>query len=200
MSTATREPVLLRRIARLEATVDRLAGDLGAMRAELQQARPQRALAPAAADADRPEPSPFTPATGGLAAARARGEAARVQWVRDGLVIPGAQLANAWGLTRQALAAAAGRGELFSVKVGRRLFYPQAFEPLDRDTVAQVCRALGALGSSEKLMFWLHPHGTLQGASVPAALAAGTEPARIARLARAWARERGVVGHGPAAT
>jgi hypothetical protein len=36
-------------------------------------------------------------ATGGLAGATARGEAARVQWVKDGLVVPGEQLAQAWG-------------------------------------------------------------------------------------------------------
>lgn len=39
-------------------------------------------------------------AGGGLAGAISRGEAARVQWVKDGLVVPGAQLAQAWGLTR----------------------------------------------------------------------------------------------------
>jgi hypothetical protein len=97
-------------------------------------------------------------ATGGLAGA-ARGEAARVQWVKDGLVVPGEQLAQAWGLTRQALAPAADRGEVFAVKVGNRLYYPQAFLGMDREAVAAICRALGDLGASEKLMFWLREHG-----------------------------------------
>ena len=65
--------------------------------------------------------------TGGLAGASARGEAGRVQWVKAGLVVPGERLAQAWGLTRQVLAAATDRGEVFAVKVGNRLYYPQAF-------------------------------------------------------------------------
>jgi hypothetical protein len=130
-------------------------------------------------------------ATGGLAGATARGEAARVQWVKDGLVVPGEQLAQAWGLTRQALAPAADRGEVFAVKVGNRLYYPQAFLGMDREAVAAICRALGDLGASEKLMFWLHEHGALAARSVSAALEAGTALAKVERLAAAWARERG---------
>jgi hypothetical protein len=130
-------------------------------------------------------------ATGGLAGATARGEAARVQWVKDGLVVPGEQLAQAWGLTRQALAPAADRGEVFALKVGNRLYYPQAFLGMDREAVAAICRALGDLGASEKLMFWLREHGALAGKSVAAALEAGTGLAKVERLAAAWARERG---------
>ena len=135
-------------------------------------------------------PSPAL-ARGGLAGATARGEAARVQWVKDGLVVSGEQLAHSWGLTRQALAPAAERGEVFAVKIGNRLYYPQAFLDLDRETVATVCRALGDLGPSEKLMFWLREHGALAGKSVAAALEAGTALAKVERLAAAWARERG---------
>ena len=122
----------------------------------------------------------------GLAGATARGEAARVQWVRDGLVVPGEQL----GLTRQALAPASDRGEVSAVKVGNRLCYPQAFLGLDRDAVAIVCRALGGLGSSEKLMFWLRDHGALAGKSVAVVLEARVALAKVERLAAAWARER----------
>jgi hypothetical protein len=132
---------------------------------------------------------------GGLAGATARGEAARVRWVKDGLVVPGEQLAQAWGLTRQALAPAAVRGEVFAVKVGNRLYYPQAFLGLDRETVATVCRALGDLSPSEKLMFWLRDHGALAGQSAAAALESGAPVSQVERLARAWARERGAA-HG----
>lgn len=86
-------------------------------------------------------------ATGGLAGATARGEAARVQWIKDGLVVPGEQLAQAWGLTCQALAPAIVRGEVFAVKVGNRLYYPQAFLEMDRGAVAAICRASGDLGA-----------------------------------------------------
>ena len=122
-----------------------------------------------------------------------------MQWVKDGLVVPGEQLAQAWGLTRQALAPAADRGEVFAVKIGNRLYYPQAFLGLDRETVATVCRALGELGASEKLMFWLREHGALGGKGVAAALDAGIAVAKVERLAVAWARERGAARVTPAA-
>ncbi len=109
--------------------------------------------------------------------------------------MPGEQLAQAWGLTRQALAPAADRGDLFAVKVGNRLHYPQAFLDMDREAVAAICRALGELGASEKLTFWLHEHGALAGKSVAAAMVAGTGLAQVQRLAAAWARERGA-SHG----
>ena len=80
-------------------------------------------------------------------------------------MVPGEQLAQAWGLTRQALAPAADRGEVFAVKIGNRLYYPQAFLALDRDAVAKVCRALGDIGASEKLMFWLREQGVGRGAA-----------------------------------
>lgn len=196
MSSEVSTPVLLRRIAQLEITVGRLREDLGSLRSAmskqgLQTPRTRDVRARAAhtdasiADTQRVQ------ATGGLAGAIARGEAARVQWVKDGLVVPGEQLAQAWGLTRQALAAAADRGEVFSVKVGNRLYYPEAFLGMERETVAGICRALGDLGASEKLMFWLRDHGSLAGKSAAVALAAGVPVVKIERLAAAWARERG---------
>lgn len=198
MSTDLSTPVLLRRIARLEATVGRLSADLGSLRSAvskqgLQTPARQRGRT---ASAERPmEESRPTQAAGGLAGAAVRGEAARVRWVKDGLVVPGEQLAQAWGLTRQALAPAAERGEVFAVKVGNRLYYPQSFLGMDRESVATVCRALGELGSSEKLVFWLRDHGALAGKSVVAALEAGVPLAKVERLAAAWARERGAA-HG----
>ena len=187
---------MLRRIAQLEAAVGRLSEDLGSLRSaiskqgvELARARGVRVRVahPKSSTTD----NPHAQATGGLAAATARGEAARVQWVKAGLVVPGEQLAQAWGLTRQALAPAAERGEVFAVKVGNRLYYPQSFLGMDRESVARVCRALGDLGSSEKLMFWLRDHGALAGKSVAAALEAGVPLAKVERLAAAWAHERG---------
>jgi len=196
MSTNLSTPALLRRIAQLEATVGRLSEDVGSLRSAVRKqglqvpkqlgVRKRAALGEGSiADPQRAQ------AAGGLAGATARGEAARVQWVKDGLVVPGEQLAQAWGLTRQALAAAAERGEVFAVKVGNRLYYPRSFLDLDRHSVGAVCRALGQLGPSEKLMFWLHGHGALAGKSVPGALETGISLAKVQRLATAWARERG---------
>ena len=196
MSTDLNTPVLLRRIARLEATVGRLSKDLGSLRSAvskqgLQMPRTRGVQARVAHAKTTTADNQDASARGGLAGAMARGEAARVQWVRDGLVVPGEQLAQAWGLTRQALAPAADRGEVFAVKVGNRLYYPAAFLGMDREAVAAICRALGDLGASEKLMFWLREHGALAGRSVAAALEAGTGLAKAVRLAAARARGRG---------
>jgi hypothetical protein len=197
MSTDLSTPVLLRRIAQLEATVGRLSEDLGSLRSavskqglQLPRTRGVRARVAHATKSSTAD-NQHAQDTGGLAGATARGEAARVQWVKDGVVVPGEQLAQAWGLTRQALAPAADRGEVFAVKVGNRLYYPQAFLGMDREAVAAICRALGDLGASEKLMFWLREHGALSGRSVAAASEAGTGLAKVERLAAAWARERG---------
>ena len=204
MHTDLSTPVLLRRIARLEATVGRLSEDLGSLRSAVSQQGLQlpttRGVRPRSAQAKSfPTETKHAGAAGGLAGATARGEAARVQWVKDALVVPGEQLAQAWGLTRQALAPAADRGEVFAVKVGNRLYYPQAFLGMDRETVAAICRALGDLGASEKLMFWLRDHGALAGRSVAAALEGGMAMAKVERLAAAWARERGAA-HGARST
>ena len=196
MRTDARTPVLLRRIAQLEATVGRLSKDLCSLRSAvgkqgLHSLVPSRGRKrPLAAADPTTEPSRAV-AAGGLAGAAARGEAARVQWVKDGVVVPGEQLAKAWGLTRQALAPAAERGDVCAVKIGNRLYYPRSFLVLDREAVATVCRALGSVGSSEKLIFWLRDHGALAGKSVAAALEAGVPVAKVERLAYAWARERG---------
>lgn len=204
MSTEHSTPVLLRRIAQLEAAVGRLSEDIGSLRSAVSK---QGVALPGArgvrARVAHPQSSTtnhaHAQAIGGLAGATARGEAARVQWVKSGLVAPGEQLAQAWGLTRQALAPAADRGEVFAVKVGNRLYYPQAFLGMDREAVAAICRALGDLGASEKLMFWLRDHGALAGKSVAAALEAGVAVAKVERLAEAWARERGAA-HGARST
>jgi hypothetical protein len=196
MSTSVNSPVLLRRIAQLEASMGRLSEDLGSLRLAvskqgLQLPRARSVRARAAQVESVPAHTQCAQPAGGLTAATARGEAARVQWVTDGLVVPGEQLAQAWGLTRQALAPAADRGEVFAVKVGNRLYYPHAFLGMDRETVAVICRALGELGATEKLMFWLRDHGVLAGKNASAALESGIAVAKVERLAVAWVRERG---------
>jgi len=196
MSNSLSTPVLLRRIAQLEAAVGRLGEDLGSLRMAVSKQGLQlpmaRIIRTRASQAKQlPKDTQQDQVAAGLAGAALRGEAARVQWVKDGLVVPGEQLAKAWGLTRQALAPAADRGEIFAVKVRNRLYYPQAFLGIERETVAAICRALGGLGASEKLMFWLRDHGTLSGKSVAAALEAGLALTHVERLAAAWARERG---------
>jgi hypothetical protein len=56
---------------------------------------------------------------------------------------------------------------------------------MDREAVAAVCRALGNLDASEKLMFWRREHGALAGKNVAAALDGGAALAKAERLAAA---------------
>jgi hypothetical protein len=129
-------------------------------------------------------------ARGGLLAAQARGAAARARWIEDGLVVPGSQLAQAWGTPQETLAMDTDSGEVVSIAIVGREYFPKALLSLDRLTAGAICRALRRLQDIEKLMFWLRDHGVLGGRSVAAALEAGTPTANVTALAEAWARER----------
>lgn len=127
-------------------------------------------------------------ASGGVAGAVARGEKLLQGWVQDGILIPSAALGSSWGITRQALDQAVERGELFSLKIAGRRYYLTELRDITREQTAQVCCALGKLSPSEKLMFWLHAHGGLQGSTPVVAIQAG-QLARTVQLAQAWALE-----------
>ncbi|HQZ85651.1 MAG TPA: hypothetical protein PLB21_08520 [Actinomycetota bacterium] len=111
--------------------------------------------------------------------------------MQEGPVVPGERLASSWGLTRQALAPAAQHGEIFAVKVGNRLYDPQAFLGMDRRDVATLCRALGELDATGKLMFWLREHGSQAGQKVADALGGGHPAGPGGTPGRGWAQERG---------
>jgi hypothetical protein len=115
-----------------------------------------------------------------------------VNLVVAGELIPAEHLANAWGLTRQALSAAAQRGEVSVVKVSNRVYCPAVFLALPRESVSQLCRALGSMEPMEKFIFWTREHGALGGKTVAAALESGRPLGRVVQLAQAWALERGV--------
>lgn len=121
----------------------------------------------------------------------AQGEARRVAWVRDGLVIPSSTLAEAWGRTRQALDQACARGELFAVKVGKNKYYPADFVELNADAIKWVSQALRGDDSVAKFIFWTRKHGGLGGRTIAQALKAG-EVARATELALGWSDERGL--------
>ena len=127
----------------------------------------------------------------GLGAAALRGQEAVARWIEEGTLMASAEFAQAWGLSRQALDQAVERGELFSMKLGNKRFYPRELLRLDRPTVARVCKALGDASAVEKLVFWLRQHGGLGGASAVDAAAAGKTD-RVVQLAQAWAEENGL--------
>lgn len=127
----------------------------------------------------------------GLDAAALRGQEAVARWIEDGTLMASAEFAQAWGISRQALDQAVERGELFSMKLGNKRFYPHELLRLDRPTVARVCKALGDASAAEKLVFWLRRHGGLGGVSAVDA-AAGGKVDRVAQVAQAWAEENGL--------
>lgn len=131
-----------------------------------------------------------TSARGGLAAAEVRGASARAQWIREGLVVLGPQLAQAWGIPQEALATTSASGEVVSIHIDNCQYYPAALLSIDRLTAGAICRALRNLHDTERVMFWLRDHGALGGRNVALALKAGTPTARVNALAEAWARER----------
>ena len=101
--------------------------------------------------------------TASASAAVTSGEAARLEWVTSGEVVPAKKLAGAWGLTPQALGPAAKRGQLFAVVIKGLRYYPKEFLKLERDDVAAVCKQLEPLEPSQKLFFWKQQHGALGG-------------------------------------
>lgn len=131
-----------------------------------------------------------TSARGGLADAEVRGASARAQWIREGLVVLGPHLAQAWGIPQEALATTSASGEVVSIHIDNCQYYPAALLSIDRLTAGAICRALRNLHDTERVMFWLRDHGALGGRNVALALKAGTPTARVNALAEAWARER----------
>lgn len=184
------------RIEKLERSVSELKGTLDVLISELRRRGLASPVRGSRAPVARKKPSSVSPQAvkkaSGLAAAVARGEAAKVEWVQSGEVVPAQQLAGLWGLTPQALGPAAERGEVFAVVVKRQRYYPREFLDLDRRDVGAVCKALGSLSSTEKLVFWKRPHGALKDKTVFAVLTDARDAdrlQRVERLARAWADE-----------
>jgi uncharacterized protein (DUF1778 family) len=128
------------------------------------------------------------PAQGGLTGATARGEAARVEWVRSGEIVSAKALSDFWGLTPQALGPAGKRGELFALTLRNRRYYPSEFLKLDRNDVAAVCKQLKGLDPAEQLVFWKRKHGSLGGKTVFDVLStkqSNQQLVRVVQLARA---------------
>lgn len=213
-------PQARKRIEKLETTVSELTGALGQLVVEMQRQGLELHIRSASSpllkaifghgvphppSRKMPSCAPVkargkaTAAVTGLAAAVARGEAAKVEWVRAGEVVPAKILADKWGLTPQALGPAADRGEVFAVVVKRQRFYPKEFLELHRDDVATVSKSLGDLSPEEKLIFWKRPHGALGGETVVRVLSGakhGLQLQRVAQLAQAWASHTHAARHG----
>jgi hypothetical protein len=118
--------------------------------------------------------------------AEERGEARLVRWTQDGTLVGGATVETAWGVKRQTVDAARERGEIFSVWVKGKHWYPGETLKFERSSFAAINHALGNVAPSSKLLFLLRTHGAL-GGQTPADAVADGKLADVLRLATAWA-------------
>ncbi|HEX8611616.1 MAG TPA: hypothetical protein VF800_10050 [Telluria sp.] len=118
--------------------------------------------------------------------AAGRGEARLVSWTQDGTLVAGGEVEAAWGVKRQTVDAARQRGEIFSVWVKGKHWYPGDALKFERPTLAKINAALGPTDPSSKLLFLLRKHGALGGQTPADAVAAGKVD-EVLRLASDWA-------------
>lgn len=127
----------------------------------------------------------------GISSAPARaellGEARLVSWTQDGMLVEVSKVEAAWGVKRQAVDAARQRGEIFSVWVRGKHWYPGDVLKLERAALAAINRALGDVDPSSKLLFLMRKHGALGGQTAADAVAQGKFD-DVLRLASDWAR------------
>lgn len=112
-----------------------------------------------------------------------RGRRRLTRWTQDGTLIAPQHLATAWGQDLQTLQAAVQRGDVFEVWVDNAPYFAGVFTDMGIDATGKVCRALGRLTASAKLVFLMREHGCLNGQTVVHALASGTPICRIEQLA-----------------
>lgn len=130
---------------------------------------------------------PAPSAVSKTAEAKVRGEACLVNWTQDGTLLEGANVEAAWGVKRQTVDAAREQGEIFSVWVKGKHWYPSEALKFERTTLAAINRALGDINPSSKLLFLLRKHGAI-GGQVPADAVVDGKFDDVLRLAAEWAR------------
>jgi len=121
-------------------------------------------------------------------------EAAKGEWIRDGRLISSKEMGQAWHRTRQALEQACERGELFSLKIVNRRWYPAMFAELGADDVKAVCTLLQPLDPVSCFIFWVRKHASLGGKTMAEALKDG-QLAAVLRAAESFASEQGGLSH-----
>lgn len=116
-----------------------------------------------------------------------RGETRLLNWTLDGTLVAGAEVETAWGVKRQTVDAARERGEIFSLWVKGRHWYPAEALKFERPVLAAICIAFGDINPSSKLLFLLRKHGALGGLTPVQAVISGLLQ-DVVRLAASWGR------------
>jgi hypothetical protein len=115
-------------------------------------------------------------------------ERVKAGWIQDGLLVGSVAFGLSWSRTRQALEQACDRGELFSLKIGNKRWYPASFMGLPAEDVKAVCMLLRGVDPVSQFIFWERKHGSLAGQTLPQALQAG-KTAAVLRTAEVFAVE-----------
>ena len=115
-------------------------------------------------------------------------ERVKAGWIQGGLLVGSVAFGLSWSRTRQALEQACDRGELFSLKIGNKRWYPASFMDLAVDDVKAVCLLLRRVDPVSQFIFWERKHGALAGQTLPEALQAG-KTAAVLRAAEVFAGE-----------
>ncbi|MCK9687322.1 hypothetical protein [Scleromatobacter humisilvae] len=109
-------------------------------------------------------------------------------WVRDGLLIGGAQLSEAWNCSSQRLEQARDRDDLVSLKFRGLHWYPAPMAVVSADDVSQVSAALRGVDAISQFIFWSRNHGSIGGLTVAQAIVDG-RLRDVVRLAQSLASE-----------
>jgi len=120
--------------------------------------------------------------------ARQAGQTQLVEWVEEGALMPSEEFAAKWGMTPQGLQKAASRGELPSIKVSNRTYYPAVLCDLPRPFATRLGQAMRSLSPGQQVIFLLRRHGALDGKSI-GELTTSAQQARALELAQSWAAE-----------
>ena len=115
-------------------------------------------------------------------------ERVKAGWIQGGLLVGSAAFGLSWSRTRQALEQACDRGELFSLKIGNKRWYPASLMDLNVEDVKSVCLLLRGVDPVSQFIFWERKHGSLAGQTLPQALRAG-KTAAVLRTAEVFASE-----------
>ncbi len=110
------------------------------------------------------------------------------RWSQDGLLVGSAAFGLSWSRSRQALEQACARGELFSLKLDNKRWYPANLIGLRAEDVKAVCALLRGVDPMSQFIFWERKHGSLAGQTLAQALQAGQREA-VLRTAEVFACE-----------
>jgi hypothetical protein len=118
--------------------------------------------------------------------AQRSGHAYLLSLIADGSLLGSADLAQAWGVTPQALRLLADANELVAIKVNNKLRFPVELARFDaRDDAQSLSRRLAGIPAIEQVLFMLNGHAELGDKTASEAFRAGQGTQVLALASRA---------------